>query len=123
MTTLMGLLTYTWVFRLITEDCYPWEGRMSDCKVPKRKKALDAPCPTHPGSDRPVTTPLRRVGSAYRVSTEEGIMHEILTSGSVQGTRNRMVYHGHTRIASRNWVVDLFALESPIRLISQKQSE
>jgi len=72
--------------RLVTEECYPWEGRMSDCAVPKKKKELTAPCSRSAQSSRPARTPLHRVGPVYRVATEQGIMHEIMTSGPVQGT-------------------------------------
>lgn len=72
-------------FRLITDECYPWVGRVTDCVVPKKKKELTAPCPRATRSNRVSKTPLHRVGPVYRVATEEGIMYEILTSGSVQG--------------------------------------
>lgn len=74
--------------RLITEECYPWEGRMSTCAVPKKKKETMAQCPSRVRSNNGHTTKTRlhRVGPVYRVATEEGIMHEILTSGPVQGT-------------------------------------
>lgn len=74
--------------RLVTEECYPWEGRMSTCAVPKKKKESLAQCPSHVrfNNDQRLTkTRLHRVGPVYRVATEEGIMHEILTSGPVQG--------------------------------------
>jgi len=73
--------------RLITEECYPWEGRMSTCAVPKKKKESLAQCPSRVRSnnDHLTKTRLHRVGPVYRVATEEGIMHEILTSGPVQG--------------------------------------
>jgi len=83
--------------RLITEECYPWEGQTSTCAVPKKKKESMAQCPRRVRSfnDRLTKTRLHRVGPVYRVATEEGIMHEILTSGPVQGmcdSTRRMTY-------------------------------
>lgn len=73
--------------RLVTEECYPWEGRVTDCLVPKKEKELTAPCPrSSQSSNQPTRTQLHRVGPVYRVATEQGIMHEIMTSGPVQGT-------------------------------------
>lgn len=74
--------------RLVSEECYPWEGRMAECAVPKKKKELSATCPlsNRLRSDRTSKTQLHRVGPVYRVATEEGIMYEIMTSGPVQGT-------------------------------------
>lgn len=85
-----GHLTRAWnwirKFGLITEECYPWEGQMATCAVPKKKKESMAQCPRRVRSynDRTTKTRLHRVGPVYRVATEEGIMHEILTSGPVQ---------------------------------------
>lgn len=79
------MLTSRHFSRLVSEECYPWEGRLTDCQVPKKKKELFAPCPSTAGPNRLTKTPLHRVGPVYRVETEEGIMHEILTSGPVQG--------------------------------------
>lgn len=80
-------MSWVHVCRLVLEECYPWEGRMAECAVPKKKKELNATCPRsfRSRSDRMTKTQLRRVGPVYRVATEEGIMYEIMTSGSVQG--------------------------------------
>lgn len=59
---------------------------MSECAVPKKKKELTAPCPRlSRANSRSSRTQLHRVGPVYRVATEQGIMHEIMTSGPVQG--------------------------------------
>lgn len=72
--------------RLVTENCYPWEGgRMTECYIPKKKKEKTAPCPRLQDNNCRGRTPLHRVGPVYRIATEKGIMQEIITSGPVQG--------------------------------------
>ncbi|XP_050420957.1 tubulointerstitial nephritis antigen-like [Adelges cooleyi] len=83
-----GHLTRAWnwirKFGLVTEACYPWEARMTECAVPKKKKEFTAPCPRSQRFNPAAKTQLHRMGPVYRVSTEEGIMNEIMTSGPVQ---------------------------------------
>lgn len=89
--------------RLVTEDCYPWEGRMTECKVLKKKNELFASCPN---ARRQTTTQLNRVAPVYKVSSINGIMHEIMTSGSVQG-----VYYSTEVIIVTvlcNWAIILY---------------
>lgn len=80
-----GHLTSAWnwirTFGLVTEECYPWDGRAAGCAVSNQKSNNDlvASCPRSAK-----TAQLRRVSLMYRVATEEGIMYEIMTWGSVQ---------------------------------------
>ncbi|XP_029342962.1 uncharacterized peptidase C1-like protein F26E4.3 isoform X2 [Acyrthosiphon pisum] len=80
-----GHLTSAWnwvmTFGLVTEECYPWDGRATDCAVSNQRSNnnLIVTCPRSAK-----TSPLRRVGLMYRVATEEGIMYEIMNWGSVQ---------------------------------------
>jgi len=80
-----GHLTSAWnwvrKFGLVTEECNPWDGRMTDCVVSNKSSNNDSivPCPRSAKTEQ-----LRRVGLMYRVTTEEGIMNEIMNWGSVQ---------------------------------------
>lgn len=69
-------------YRLVTEECYPWDGQMTGCAVSNQRSHnnLIVSCPRSAK-----TSSLRRVGQMYRVATEEGIMYEIMNWGSVQG--------------------------------------
>lgn len=69
---------------MVPEKCYPWEGKQSDCRVQKRKKAVEAVCPRSSPYGQ-AKEELHRVGPVYRVATEEGIMNDIIHSGPVQG--------------------------------------
>ncbi|KAL4121327.1 hypothetical protein QTP88_013862 [Uroleucon formosanum] len=75
---------WNWIrtFGLVTDECYPWDGRMTGCAVSNQRSNnnLIVSCPRSAK-----TSPLRRVGLMYRVATEEGIMNEIMNWGSVQG--------------------------------------
>jgi hypothetical protein len=76
--------------RLVTEECNPWDGQMTGCAVSNMSSnnELIVPCPSSTK-----TVQLRRVGLMYRVTTEEGIMNEIMNWGSVQGVYCNLSYH------------------------------
>ncbi|KAL5243909.1 hypothetical protein ACI65C_011319 [Semiaphis heraclei] len=80
-----GHLTSAWnwirKFGLVTEECYPWDGRTTGCEVSNQRNSnnLIVSCPRSAK-----TAQLRRVGLMYRVATKEGIMYEIMNWGSVQ---------------------------------------
>lgn len=80
-----GHLTRAWTFiryyGLVSDECYPWEGSLSDCRVTRHKKPMDAQCPSSYGVER---AELHRVGPVYRLGTEEDVMYEIVHSGPVQ---------------------------------------
>ncbi|XP_060840605.1 uncharacterized peptidase C1-like protein F26E4.3 isoform X1 [Rhopalosiphum padi] len=77
------ITAWNWVrkFGLVTEECNPWDGQMTGCAVSNKSSnnELIVPCPSSTK-----TAQLRRVGLMYRVTTEEGIMNEIMNWGSVQ---------------------------------------
>lgn len=67
---------------MVSDNCYPWEGSVSECRVPRYKKPMDARCPS---SNFIENDELHRVGPVYRLGTQEDIMYEIVHSGPVQG--------------------------------------
>lgn len=93
--TVCPLIRFKYVCRIVTEECYPWDGRMTSCIVSNSRSfsELTLSCPAESGR-RVRTSPLRRVGLMYRVATEQGIMYEIMNWGSVQGVYcNLSIYH------------------------------
>ncbi|KAL0119706.1 hypothetical protein PUN28_007862 [Cardiocondyla obscurior] len=82
-----GYLDRAWLFMrkygLVDEECYPWSGKNSQCKLRKRNVLKAAGCRSPPN---PLRTELYKVGPAYRLGNETDIMQEILTSGPVQAT-------------------------------------
>lgn len=78
------------ICRLVTEECYPWDGRTTGCEVSNQRNSnnLIVSCPRSAK-----TAQLRRVGLMYRVATKEGIMYEIMNWGSVQGVYYNLFYY------------------------------
>lgn len=73
---------------VVEERCYPYIGdykTSSKCKVARGIRSLKAArcLPQH--SIEPPRLELYRTGPAYRIKSEQDIMHEILESGPVQG--------------------------------------
>lgn len=80
-----GHLTRAWMFirkyGLVSDECYPWEGSVKECRVPRHAKPMEARCPS---SNLIENGYLYRVGPVYRLGTEQDIMYEIIHSGPVQ---------------------------------------
>lgn len=69
-------------FRLVDDECYPYVGETSRCKVKRYDTLKSAGCtlPTKVPREN-----LYRVGPAYSLNNESDIMLEIMESGPVQG--------------------------------------
>lgn len=70
-------------YSMVSEECYPWMGKVDTCKVRKMRRLADARCPA---SANPRRDLLYKVGPAYLIDGEADIMQEIMVSGPVQGT-------------------------------------
>lgn len=79
---------FSFLFRLVDKDCYPWTGQQDQCRLRKKTNLRAAGCRNPPN---PLRKELYKVGPAYRLGNETDIMQEILTSGPVQGKREIMV--------------------------------
>ncbi|XP_031640799.1 uncharacterized peptidase C1-like protein F26E4.3 [Contarinia nasturtii] len=94
-----GHLDWAWNYirkiGLVDEDCFPYAGKPSHCKVKRTDTLSSAGCqlPTKVPRDH-----LYRVGPAYSLNNESDIMTEIQESGPVQATmrvyRDFFAYRG-----------------------------
>lgn len=71
------------VFRLVDEECFPYEATDKKCTIKKKGRLLEAGCSAPPYKDRKNRY---TVSPAYRLGNETDIMYEITRSGPVQGT-------------------------------------
>ncbi|XP_049763457.1 tubulointerstitial nephritis antigen-like [Schistocerca cancellata] len=93
-----GNLDRAWLFMrkfgVVDEPCYPYtaqSGTPGKCRLGRRANLLTARCTPPRTLYGPPRTELYRTGPAYRLGSEEDIMHEIMESGPVQATMK--VYH------------------------------
>lgn len=73
---------------VVEERCYPYIGDYkvwSRCKVARGIRSLKAARCSPQHTIEPPRAELYRTGPAYRIKSEQDIMHEILESGPVQG--------------------------------------
>lgn len=82
-----GHLTRAWTyiqkFGLVPEECYPWVGERTACAISKTRNRNVTMARCSSGNQQ---MSLHRTSGAYKVATEEGIMNELMTTGSVQAT-------------------------------------
>ncbi|KAJ8668890.1 hypothetical protein QAD02_000149 [Eretmocerus hayati] len=108
-----GYLDRAWLFMrkygLTDEDCYPWKGEVSKCRVQRQSKLSDSGCRKRNSYN--LRNELYRVGPAYRLGNETDIMDEILQSGPVQATMR--VYHDFFNYESGIYVHSSYAEHHP----------
>ena len=78
---LLSILCY---YSGVDEECYPYEGKVTNCRVPDKRastlRSLGCSLPT-----KVARTDLYKMGPAYSLNNETDIMWEIYHHGPVQG--------------------------------------
>jgi hypothetical protein len=94
--------SYIRKFGLVDEQCFPYTASNEKCKVLRKGGLAEAKCKLPELVDRKSKY---KVAPAYRIGNETDIMHDIMTSGPVQGKKLEVKYCAKIRLEGPNSII------------------